>query len=1181
MGEVVTADVVLPTSPRRRDDRYSPVPHIPLIRDQLRWGNREGWGDRARALDRGEEPPNHRRDSVSPGRHYVGRNDSDDGGRRRGVGRHRCSESRYESPEWHDRRPRRDVEQRRSLETDGDRKIDTSDRLVRKWDRYTSSEARSLPAHIRLGNFSGDKCLETFLAKFENMSAYLNWSERDRLFHLKASLEGPAGQVLWDMGSQSSVSDIIRLLRARFGTDNQAERFRAELRARRRRKGEGLQSLYNDICRLVALAFPGSTNPTVQVVGRDAFLDALDDYQLRIRVLEREPQTLEAALSIASKLEAYRKSADASTLAEGADTTARRATSVCDDLLDTDDRKTGRGKRQVRGVSAKPASENSLPGADVWQAMMSQLAELKTAIETDRSSWDCKFKQLKETMASNSHSSATLTGGAGRTDDTLKDCCYFCKAPGHFKRDCPNRNQTGSARAADADRARVHGVSGPTRGGEVYLTVTLSGRTISALLDTGCERSIIGRSLISNAPLEPTEAELLAVNGTVIPLLGRVTLDMYLNEYPIKADMVVTDVFDDLILGIDWLGQNGGVWDFTEAELHLSGRTFPVRSRPGRPAVSHLVVTQDLRLPARAVTEVPVKVVRSHLAEPAISVRSPESVGQQSRWLDWIAEYNPKIEHRSDVAHSNADALSRRPCESEFGGGCSQCDKWARPAVVRRMETRSRTRRRKSKEMAVMNGEVSNSSDARAAVGGEQTSPKPTDANVLFADGQASDPDLAKLIQWKTESVVRPAWSAVAAESDELRTLYAQWDSLTVVNNVLYRKYVAADGAVKYWQLIVPRDRRTDFVKAAHEGATGGHFGRRRTADQVSRRAYWPGWRRTVDECCERCDICARVHKGRPPKYAGLQPLDVNGPMDRLHVDLCGPFAKSAGKEYILTCVDGFTRYLVAIPIPSKRAEVVAEAFVRHVISVHGCARQILTDLGREYINEIYETMLRMLHVTQLRTTSMKPSTNGRGERVHRTLHNMLAKLVADNQRDWSSVLPMCVFAYNVSRSEATGYSPYYLMHGREAICPLDLMCETPEQEGPAGIPEFVVQLQTRFTKAFQCVNETQKTRTERMKRSYDANVRNRPFTVGDFVYYYYPRTRPGHTAKWTRFYTGPFKILRAVNDVNYVISKSPKAKSIIVHADKLKLYQGKRPAAWTSLKDDQNLVADGESGNK
>lgn len=479
--------------------------------------------------------------------------------------------------------------------------------------------------------------------------------------------------------------------------------------------------------------------------------------------------------------------------------------------------------------------------------------------------------------------------------------------------------------------------------------------------------------------------------------------------------------------------------------------------------------------------------------------------------------------------------------------------------MVRRVKTRSRERLR---------ADAANNPEVAVATSAEPSSSS-ADSVMSFADGQLNDRDLKKVIRWKTDGTVRPTWSAVAAESNELRALYAQWDSLVVVGNVLYREFVAADGTVKYLQLVVPTDRRVEFVKAAHEGANGGHFGRRRTAEQVSRRAYWPGWRRMVNECCQKCDVCARVHRGKPPKYAALQQLDVNGPMDRLHLDLCGPFVKSAGKEYILTCVDAFSRYLIAVAIPSKRAEVVAEAFVRHVVTVHGCARQILTDLGREYINEIYSAMMRMLHVTQLRTTPMKPSTNGRGERVHRTLHNMLAKLVADNQRDWTSVLPMCTFAYNVSVSEATGYSPYYLLHGREAICPLDLMCETPVRGRPAGIPEFVEQLQSRFNKAFDCVLQTQKARTERMKRSYDANIRKRPYTVGDLVYYHYPRTYPGRTAKWTRFYTGPFKILRAVNDVNYAIARSPRSRPFIVHADKLKLYQGEVPSVWASDKTD------------
>jgi len=109
---------------------------------------------------------------------------------------------------------------------------------------------------------------------------------------------------LWDAGPQTTADDVVRLLRNRFGNQNQAERFRAELRARRRQKGESLQCVYQDVRRLIALAFPGQTGPLYEIVARDSFLDAIDNPAIRLRVLEREPSTLDEALTIASRLEA-------------------------------------------------------------------------------------------------------------------------------------------------------------------------------------------------------------------------------------------------------------------------------------------------------------------------------------------------------------------------------------------------------------------------------------------------------------------------------------------------------------------------------------------------------------------------------------------------------------------------------------------------------------------------------------------------------------------------------------------------------------------------------------------------------------------------------------------------------------------------------------------------------------
>ena len=125
---------------------------------------------------------------------------------------------------------------------------------------------------------------------------------------------------LWDAGELTSFAAVVELLETRYGQRNRAEQYRVELKARRRKPGENLQGLYQEICRLVALAYPGehSSSQLSALIARDAFLDALNDRDLYVRVLEREPQTIEQALSIACKLEAIYSSFDSDNSCSGA-----------------------------------------------------------------------------------------------------------------------------------------------------------------------------------------------------------------------------------------------------------------------------------------------------------------------------------------------------------------------------------------------------------------------------------------------------------------------------------------------------------------------------------------------------------------------------------------------------------------------------------------------------------------------------------------------------------------------------------------------------------------------------------------------------------------------------------------------------------------------------------------------
>jgi hypothetical protein len=145
-------------------------------------------------------------------------------------------------------------------------------------------------------------------------------------------------------------------------------------------------------------------------------------------------------------------------------------------------------------------------------------------------------------------------------------------------------------------------------------------------------------------------------------------------------------------------------------------------------------------------------------------------------------------------------------------------------------------------------------------------------------------------------------------------------------------------------------------------------------------------------------------------------------------------------------------------------------------------------------------------------------------------------------QRDCSCYLGTCVCDYNELQNEATSYSPYFLKHGREAICPTDNFLGTPQDNATVNGSAFANGLVCRLKNAFSVISRHSETQVKRMKKNYDMHAKRKSFQKGDYEWYYSPRCYSRRSPKWSRFYVGPKRVVRTLSNGNLNTGKRREA---------------------------------------
>ena len=98
-----------------------------------------------------------------------------------------------------------------------------------------------------------------------------------------------------------------------------------------------------------------------------------------------------------------------------------------------------------------------------------------------------------------------------------------------------------------------------------------------------------------------------------------------------------------------------------------------------------------------------------------------------------------------------------------------------------------------------------------------------------------------------------------------------------------------------------------------------------------------------------------------------------------------------------------------------------------------------MSDQGRNFESKLLKELCILAQIKKMRTTPYRPEGNGSCERFNRTLISMLGTLPEEFKSEWVNHVNMLTYAYNCTRSNATGFSPYYLLYGQHPLLPIDI----------------------------------------------------------------------------------------------------------------------------------------------
>ncbi len=339
---------------------------------------------------------------------------------------------------------------------------------------------------------------------------------------------------------------------------------------------------------------------------------------------------------------------------------------------------------------------------------------------------------------------------------------------------------------------------------------------------------------------------------------------------------------------------------------------------------------------------------------------------------------------------------------------------------------------------------------------------------------------------------------------------------------------------------VIPKILRHIILHNMHSDSLSGHLGIHKTYEKMCIRFHWKGMFKDVQNFVLSCRKCAA--RKNPKKPAILPPsphVPEGGPWQDISYDAAGPFPRTIrGNVHMVVFICRLTKYVEIFPVPDLKEETIANLLVYEIFSRHGCPARILTDRAATFNSGLMQQIYALMNSTKISTTPYNPQSNGEVEVMNNIIKTMLSQYVNHSHTDWDQHINLVKSAYHSVPHSSTGYTPNYLMFGRELKLPVDKIISAKEIYYDQD--DYLSKVLKRIAFAQDLARARLLDRKIKLEEKSDGETFRIDYNKGELVYVFVPDATGRRTVatKLLSRWHGPFEVWERTSVVNYRVKR-------------------------------------------